>query len=283
SCRLDVSDDLPADDRAWLVREGSSPKVEPHASLSAELARVAEVYQRSRPAGEGSARLMLVRETAQLPARERGVIAAAGNETIAPKPVRVEPHRVTAHVNWDALPGPLRIAGDPPAGWSPLVSVAGRVLVAARPEEPRQVWVGFDAPEWARTTDFVIFWTNVFDWAGGGGASFVAHPLSEWSPEWTPVEPIPAPAGMWPGLYRRSDGALRAFAAPGVKMSSPVRTDWASRLSAVPVTVGRLDLSGVLLALAVGCVALSAGVWRRARQAARIPEIDTGGRSRASA
>ena len=46
---IDPHDELPADDQAALIRQGSFPRVEQHGALSPELRRMLDVYSKSRP------------------------------------------------------------------------------------------------------------------------------------------------------------------------------------------------------------------------------------------
>jgi hypothetical protein len=267
SAELRVSDDVPANNTAQLVREGSSPLIESHAALPPELRRMIEVYQRARPASDASARVSVVSDVSQLP-REGPAIVMAAERRRAPADARVQgtDHPIAEHVNWDQLRGPVCVGGSPPAGWSPVVSSGPQVLIAASPDPLKQVWVGFDAPRWATTPDYVIFWTNVFDWAGGGGERFVARQVDEWAPEWKPVAPTAGQAGAWPGVYRRSDGGLRAFNAPDVPVATVSATDWRARIATLARPhEGRLDLTPWLLVLSGGVLVIGAATWKRRR------------------
>jgi hypothetical protein len=267
SAELNVSDDVPADNVAWLVREGSYPRIESQAALPPELRRMIEVYQRARPASDTSARVSVVSDVAQLP-REGPAIVVASERRRVPAAARVQvtDHPIAEHVNWDQLRAPLCVGGEPPAGWSPVVSSASQVLIAASPDPFRQVWVGFDAPRWATTPDYVIFWTNVFDWAGGGGERFVARRVDEWSAEWKPVRRPAGQVGAWPGLYRRSDGVVRAFNAPDVPLSALPTSDWRAKIAALARPhEGRLDLTPWLLILSAGVLVIGAATWKRRR------------------
>lgn len=268
SADLIVKDDLPADDRAWLVREGDRPAIEAATSLPAELRRLLDAYQRSRPATDGSLHLAIVGDPAQLPSSAPAVLVPLAPAASISGVIQAAAHPVTAHVAWDQMPMPLGIAGEAPAGWTPVVSVNGRPIVAVRPDGPRQLWVGFSAPHWPTTPDYVVFWTNVLDWAGGGGASFVGHRLAERSPEWKPPEPGITEAGMWPGLYRRSDGALRAFNPPDLVFAPPPHTDWKNQLATLGGSSHLLDLSGPLLVAAAACIVLASLCWKRRRKPA---------------
>lgn len=271
AAELAARDDLPANNRAWLVRTGSAPAIEARTPLSAELRRMIAAYQHSRPPSDESTRLIITADITQLPADAPGVVLQLSQEHSITGTLQARPHALTAHVAWEQMPMPVSTGGEPPAGWSTLVSVDGRPILAVRPDGPHRVWVGFDAPAWPTTADYVVFWTNVFDWVAGPENRFAAYALNQWTPEWKPTEPGPFEPGMWPGLYRRSDGALRAFNPPDVVVPPPQRTDWRDRLKTLRAASNRFDLSKPLLIAATACVVLAAATWKKSRPATPAP------------
>lgn len=272
SARILARDDVPANDQAWLVREGSTAGIEVRTPVPAELQRLINAYQRARPAADESLKLVVASRVADLPANAPGVIVADADQLVASDNADVASHSLTAHVDWAHVPSPVRLAREPPAGWTPVVKLGGRVAIAVAPEPARRVWVGFDSPSWPANPDFVVFWTNVFDWAGGAGRAWVSRPLNDWSPEWKAGDAA-AISGSWPGVYRRSDGALRAFNAPDVIFPASPRTDWRSRLSRLERTSTQLQLFRVLLLLAAGAMAVSALAWRPAARPAQTAGV----------
>ena len=263
SAELLVQDDLPADDRAWLVREGMSAKIEPRFPLAPELRRLIDAYQRTRPFSDRSVRLSIVRQVSDVPEETPAVIIAAARGSVGPLQVQAADHPVTRYVNWRKIPAAIRASGNPPAGWVPLVRDGNEILVAVKPTTPNQVWIGFDSAQWTTSTDYVIFWTNVFDWAGGGGESLQGHVVNDLSPEWKAIEEnVP---DQWPGLYRRADGAVRAFNPPDVPPPPPrPATDWRERIAALAVETSRVDSAPWLLICALACLLASAALWKRA-------------------
>jgi hypothetical protein len=70
---------------------------------------------------------------------------------------------------------------------------------------------------------------------------------------------------MWPGLYQRSGGELRALNAPEVDAGVAATTaDWRDRIGANELTtrIG-IDATPTAIFLAIGCVAIAALIWKR--------------------
>jgi hypothetical protein len=266
---LDVKDDQPADDRAWLVREGSYPKIETRFPVSAEVRRMIDVYSRSRQATENSPTIAVVGAEADLPADAPAVWIPPATGSTAHGTVSAAAHPVTANVNWSAFPADVQTAGDPPRGWTPLLTIGDHVIVAARTEPTRKVWVGFSPSNWSATPDFVVFWANVFNWLGQGQEHFAAHPLAKFEPGWKPVEtsapndPVP---GEWPGLYRADEGGLRAYHLTAESKGPPAQTtpDWRDKLRlADGMGTAGYDLSPAIVLLGLAILAAAALTWKR--------------------
>jgi hypothetical protein len=168
---LVVDDELKTDNRARLVRERSPAALELRSTVSPELARMIEVYSRQRPPSDRSARVAIVDSSARLASNEVGVVVTSGLDRVK-TPLRVTDHPITAHVrDWNAILSDASVGRPPPDGWTPILQSGDRALVAVREQPARQVWVGLASDAFARSTDFVIFWTDVFDWLGGGSGS----------------------------------------------------------------------------------------------------------------
>jgi hypothetical protein len=105
------------------------------------------------------------------------------------------------------------------------------------------------------------------NWAGAGGERFASHPVGSLEGQWTAVElaksVAPPEPMLWPGLYRRADGALRALHAPDVPIPAVRPTDWRERLSRLRETArGQFQLAPVFAAGSLACVALAALLWK---------------------
>lgn len=259
SAELADRDAVAANDRAWALRERGAARIEPTTTLPAPLVRVIEAYRASRPTPSDAARLTVAHDPTPFPAQVPAVVLATPSKRIDAAQIRAEAHDITRFVHWEQVAAPIEAGAPPPDGWTPLVKAGDDVLVAVSPSPPKQVWVGFDAPRWAASTDYVIFWTNVFDWAGGADGGYVSHPMDDRTPEWKPPQ---TPEGEWPGIYTRGDGATRAFNAPDLPIPPAAPSDWRGHLASLPRDRGETDLAPTLLILSLACLIACALTWR---------------------
>lgn len=270
---LATGDALFADDRAWLVRESGWPRIEAMAMLAAELSRMVETYRKLRPPRD-DARTVSIVDDLNHAAGEAVILAPAEATPEAPAAggagITVVDHPITAGVTWSEVVADARMGAPAPAGFGALVAGGERVAVAVREAPPRQVWVALDGAAFPRRADYVVFWTNVFDWLGQGGETFASHPVESLGVSWRRITdgPADAEAGLWPGLYERSDGTLRAVNAPAVTLPPPLTaSDSRARLSRASSTgIGDRSLAPYLLLGALAC-ALGAAVRWPARRA----------------
>ncbi len=255
---LDVSDDIPADDRAWLVRERSWPRVVAMGPINPELERMIAVYARHHPSSDASQAVGIVTDPKDLPSSGPAVLVIDSTLAAAATPspveaVTVSEHPLTRNVNWIALASTQPVTGSTvPAGWTPVVSRGGRAFVAVRKEPARQVWVAIDSPRWSASPDFVIFWANVFGWVGQGEDRFAAYNLAE------------APAGIaLPGIA--SDrGISRAYNAHVPEIFAVPPQPWEPALRAWGRNMERgLPLAPFAGLAALACLAGAAVAWRR--------------------
>lgn len=273
SVALLTDDDLAADNRAWLVRQRTWPMIEPQSPLSPELAHMIDVYRRLRHGGDGSKRVAVTARADDSSDNEATVIVAAPPAAKRPPGgavLRVEDHPITANIDWNRMVSDGRVAAAPPGAWRPLVTVGNQVLVAVREAPTRRVWIAFDSDTWARTSDFVVFWTNVLDWAGQGGEEFVGERMQEPDGDWTRrddlSDAVPLPLDPPPGVYGRPDGATRALNAIDVRVAvaPPARTEWRERLTRVrPRGARGRPLAAPTSAVALGCAMISSLAWGR--------------------
>jgi hypothetical protein len=132
-----------------------------------------------------------------------------------------------------------------------------------------------DSAEWSRRPEFVVFWTNVFDWLGAaGGPEYRGYSVGPLGAGWKRVDGDDGGGepGLWPGLYERGeDGARRAVNALDIRFPpSDAATrgaaagDWRAALGRALARVDRgTSLAPAMLVLAVCCVAGSALFWGR--------------------
>lgn len=243
---LDVEDDLIADNWSALVRQRRWPSIELRSPVPAPVARVIDRYRKLRPARSDSVGVAVLNDASQLPPDRPAVIVPAATEiNEAEGELLVAPHPLTRYVDrWPRGGGAV-----PPEQWEPIVRRGDAVMVAVEPSRPRRVWVNLALERWSATADFVVFWTNVFNWAGEGGEDYVAQPIAALGTEWSPIvaagqtqssptttQPSSqsggfAEPGLWPGLYQRTDGLLCAVNAGAIESPSLQATDWRPRLA----------------------------------------------------
>ncbi|MGA2501070.1 MAG: hypothetical protein ABSH20_25310 [Tepidisphaeraceae bacterium] len=260
-----AKDDLEGDNRRVVVQRGAWPAIEAHVPLPPELRRMADSYTSLRPPGNTSGRVLIAGSTQELAAGEAAVLLSAPASAAAGIGVSatVREHPVTASVSrWPAA------GGTDAVGWDPVVSVGGRVIVGVREGPPRRVLVSADLENWSRSADFVVFWTNVFDWLGASEPQYVSEEVRELGAEWKPVAPhAGVENGLWPGLYRRTDGATIALHAGSAKSAVESAGNPAERLSALRQQ-GSAGLAGRatgpwLLTAAAILVLLAGLLWRK--------------------
>lgn len=244
---LDVQDDLPADDRAWLVRSSAWPAIEPRVPLSKADQRMIDVYARHRPPAANSPRVIITNDVARLAEGDRAIILAPGADIQRSSgPLLVKDHPITQDVDWQKM----EITGATPAPdeWDPLVTVDGQAIVAVRTEPARQVWIGFDLDAWAAKPQFVIFWTNVVDWVGQGEEHFTSEPVEDLNP---------------PGIRVDAGGARHAANAFAERVTpSPAQNvDFVSDSAPRGKPLSPAMASGAAMA-----VCLAAAAWPRARR-----------------
>jgi hypothetical protein len=262
---LAAADELEADNAAWLVREVLPARPEIRSSLPDAVRRVIDVYQRARPAREASPTIAIVNRVSDLPSGDPGIVveSALTGPAIAGE-LKVTSHPVTAIIDWFAATRGAKLAPSR-AGWTPLVTVGGHPLVAVREAPARQIWIGFDSPDWPRSADFVVFWTNALDWLRGRGAGdLISHAVAPLPPGWKPTTPQPpgVQVNAWPGVYSRDNGETIATNALNVPIE-PVLPDASALPRALLTASAGRALSPWLLLAALACGALAALTWDR--------------------
>lgn len=275
--QIEADDDFAGDNAAFLVRRGLWPIIETRTPVFAELQRLIEKYSRLRPPGDQSKHVGIV--SIQDAGADPQIILpntgapASGDVSVADHPITAS----VQNIDWKKLAaaGIAEPAGD---GWKPLVQIGGKTALAAREMPSRQVCMGLQTQSIANTADFVILWTNIFNWTGQGGEEFVAQTTGDLDSTWTPPPPYPTglKPGWWPGVYRRSDGALLAVNAPDVPTPQPALDNWKIKLAELAkehrVTHGVRPLTTALLLAAMLLMLLAAITWRGGLKKLRQPQ-----------
>jgi hypothetical protein len=257
-----AAEGLPADASAWIARVSRWPAIESHISLDPAVERMISVYSRKRPPVQGSETIDIVADSEDLSGKQRGIVVAQSFADAATtgSSLGVGDHPITRGISWGELPL-LPASGEPPAGWETLVSSGSKTILAAQAEPVRKVWVGFATDQWSTQSQFVIFWSNVFDWVGQGGRQFSASPLGERSKDWAPLS---SPEGF-PGICQREDGARRAFntLAEPLPPAQHSTADWPERLTTIARRKGGRSIAGDVALSALFFLLCSLAAWRR--------------------
>lgn len=270
SVRLEPEDSLPFDNRAWLVREPIHPRIEARTALPPAVQRIIEQYTKLRPPGEGSVRVGVwaVEPGKPLPMEPGVMLALAGPLPLQARPaarLTAAEHPIAANIGqWEEALGPVTVVPPPPgADWKPVLQSPEGVLIAAR-DNPRQVWVGFTSETFASSLQFVMLWSNMLGWLSPGDGEFAWHAVETLEAGWEPLV-AGSRSRQLPGLYRRSDGAIRAANTLGIAIPPASPDDWRGRLAELAARSGPADgrvlLSGPLMLLALACLGVSALTW----------------------
>ena len=166
------NDDFVTDNRASLTRQRGWPSVERRSPLPPEISRIIMAYQKTHPASDAGGRVLVADQIETL-GGDAGVIAAQELAAVPSGAMEMREHPLTANLAAMKLQD-LRAAASPGESWQIVATYNGRPLVAVRERPTRQVWIGFDARDFAATTDFVVLWTNALDWVGQGGEIYTA-------------------------------------------------------------------------------------------------------------
>jgi hypothetical protein len=244
SASLSPPADINVDARAFAAREPAWPKLLPDNTLPPELRRVIDAYAKNRTPRADSpvvaiSPISATDQTAALTLTDSTPTTSSPNSKI-----EASTESLVQGIDWQAAARNARFsASSPPPGFTRLVWSGNRTLVAMRTAPTRQLWIGFRSSDWAATPQFVVFWTNAFDWLGQSQTHYTA--VTAGAPG----------APLWPGIY----GHVVVNAAP-VPTETVKSADWPARLSmlANSQTVLVFDYSSWLLVAAVGCLLLAA-------------------------
>lgn len=262
--RLEVDDDIAADNQAYLVRPPPRPKVVAGGTLSAALRRMMAVYNQHRVPNDAGPPVIVSAAAPDVRSPAVWLPEATAGIATGVTSLHVREHPITRSIDWPAIAAEAHGQASPGAGWQVLVGTDAAAMVAVReqagPRRGRQVWVGFDINAFSGRQDYVIFWTNVFDWLGGGERQFSAEPATLEKGDWTAVEQADPKIIASPGIYRRPDGDDVALCCPTPR--SGTTADHAPP-DLPPAPVAARPITAELLLTALVLFALSLALARR--------------------
>jgi hypothetical protein len=263
-----AEDNLDLNHSAWAVRGSAWPKLEARAMLPPELNRMIEVYSRNRPADAGSKVVAVtISGDSNSPNVPTAILAEGGSPVHFTNQILVEDSPLTVGVDWRSALSVTPILPPPAQDWKPMVRVGELVAVAVQETPIRRVWVGFRSDDFARKPDFVIFWSNVFNWLAPGSIEYFSQAIGRldgnWQLQGLPRVSLPRQdVGLVPGLYRGSDGSLIAVNASAPTIPPVINADWRRKLGDSMNVQSPRPIAGALLLAAIACVCLAAASWR---------------------
>jgi len=281
----EISADDPAapNHHAWAVRRPTWPRVQARSSLPPEVQRMIQVYTHDRPAGAESNSVAEVDSSSAPPTDSPAAILADRGSTeldTTQAPVVAAAPLNLSDVDWVKALAGATAAAPPEGDWTPLVTVGEKVVVAARSQPNRQVWIGFSAPQFSRSADFVIFWKDVLDWLGDGEGIYTSGAIGPLVGKWRLQQPAdttngPVDSGLVPGVYVGGDGTLQAVNAGTSAAAGASTPEWWDKLVELLNQSQRRphELAGVLLILALGLLCVCAVSWVRQREPLRPIQV----------
>jgi hypothetical protein len=271
---LEGADDFDGDDRAWLVPVRAWPVVQTRTPVPDELRRMIDVYSKLRLPAEGSSVIAIARP-GELKSDEAGVALAQVDTGESPQgQVSARAHPILTGVDFSPLQKSAAVATRPPGeGWTWVARIGAHTIIAVREGEVRQVWVGFESREFARTPAFVVFWTNLLDWIGNAGeGGFAASWVDQQLPSAKRLAPQKLPddvdAAFWPGVFETPAGKLAANVRPITfgGGGGGDGTNWQARLSGLKLRGGSgINLAHWLALAALACLLIAVATWEKPR------------------
>ena len=278
---IEASDDLPADNDAWLVRKGGRWRVELAFDAPPALRRIVATYARVRLADDNATVVRIVRDESVDLLNQAGAMSSTepGEAIYIARPSAVTEKSVDSSSEATTIPAVLvsshpitqdipelffdrALGGTPGVRWTPVVTRQGRPIVAYAETPARQVWVSESLADGDQTPAYVMFWTNVLDWVSGSTLEYQSEPLP-------PVTGLP-PAIKAPGVHD-VEGQATAYnftVRPQLVAPSAGASGWAQRLHNLQRQKG-LSLSmspyGAILSLLLVVSALGLTVFWRVR------------------
>ncbi len=219
--RLEIEDEIAADNAAYLVRRGAWARVEAYRGAPEAVGRMIEVYSKHRPASVESATVQIV-DTVDDGATPQ-IVLRPGDARVEGA-IRVQNHPVTQHIDWDEIADDIRRTSDRDklvlAGMdaTTLVWIGDTPVLAVAKD---RVWIGFDVRSIAAKPAFVLLITNAIDYLAGSSARvWVSESPRDLGKSWRRIsEDQPADIDSAPGVYRENDQLLAMSLSP---IKSPI-------------------------------------------------------------
>ncbi|HEY0009259.1 MAG TPA: hypothetical protein VGB55_11085 [Tepidisphaeraceae bacterium] len=263
SARLVIDDDIAADNTAYIARRSGRARLEARTALPPDLDRMIAIYTQQNPpttlqvavVGQGEF------DTGSFSAAH---IVSGRSQAIEVARLQIDlSHAVGRDVDWQSvLTGARATALPSMPGAKVLIRQDEKIFLAASDSPARRVWSGLDVPQWSTQSDFVVFWTNIFDFLTGDSLSYSAQPVRSIPADWTPIVSDPS-VDASPGLYRTPEGtvALSVSVVKPLPLPASVPTPLSPKPEVIPLAPWLLVAS--LIALVAGVLSAPNDFRRR--------------------
>lgn len=265
---LRMEDDSSADNRAWLVRDGAWPRIEPADPLPPAIDRMIAIYTAARPPGRDAPVVLISRQP--LDDRVAGVVLPQATRRMDTPAMAAVAHPVMEKVTFDAIQS-VRVTDAPlPEGFAVILSADDQPVIAVRDQPTRQVWIGMETAALADQPMFVVLWANVLRWAGGDGVRYTSDRPRTLGADWRRIAPEGLAADVQPGwvdgVYRDVDGRRVAINGGTADGRLEQGGGWGEALSVLgegmeSAVRGAWGMASWLLVGAVGMAGFAAVCW----------------------
>lgn len=265
------------DNPAWLVRHSAWPILRVVSAVPPDLQRMVDVYTRLRAPSGDSRPIYIGSDPENVPA-DRPAIILAPNMSLPVDPAIIEqispPPGLPLHFSSESWHD-MQISLHPPSGWRTILESSGHAILALQDHLPQRIWIGFWSNQMTRSADFVLFWSNLFGYLNESEPIYASQACAPLARGWRRIQPSDAGGvddapGLFPGVYRSSDGELVALDAPPMPISLAASDELTS---AIPLEAqlshlsstgqARRRLGWMLVILSLGSVLMAAMLWPR--------------------
>lgn len=248
---LELKDDLPVDNQAWLVLRSPRVRLEIGPGLSEPVARFASAYQQVHVPNPQSDRVIITRDPRQVPT---GVVLKSGGRS-GLGPLSVTDHPVVRWIDWERI-RPLidkSLSEDELSG-DPVVLIGDRPVVTTG---PGRVEIGFDLNRLSNRSELVTLLANAIEWVAGERGVYEWVGPGELGPEWQMEQGMQG-IDHAPGVYVHPTLGRQAVSVPAIQVTQgpirPLQDQELSDRTAKWVGPGLLLTGSILILMGLFCL-----------------------------